>query len=268
MREGEAAGRLPATLDLLASDLELQYAGGIGVRGALAWPTAILVVLFLVTSVIMIFVIPAFKQVFTSFGADLPGPTLLVIAASDAFVSYWWIGLLVAVAAAAWAIRKGVVLPRIAILEHLVARVPVVRGYLLKAFSARLARVLAGVGEGGVPALQALAYVRATTRNAYLAGIAATLEGRLRQSPDLGAAVLGTPQMPGQLAVALEIGQRSGRPAQALRQVVSMSDAAAMRALVRLQQAILVGSYVLAGLLVGGVVIAMYLPIFKLGAVI
>ena len=268
VREGEAAGRLPATLELLAADLELRRSRGLGIQGALAWPATILVVLFLVTAVIMIFVIPAFKQVFTSFGADLPGPTLLVMAVSDVFSEYGWLMLVALVAAAIWVARKGLVFPRLPVLERLVVRVPVVRGFVLKSFASRLAHVLARVGEQGVPAPAALAYVRATAQNAHVADVAAALEARLRQSPDVAAAVMGTPRMPAQLAVALEIGERSGRPAQALRQVVSISDAEALRSLVRLQQAILVGSYVLAGLIVGGVVIAMYLPIFKLGAVI
>jgi len=213
----------------------------------------------------MIFVTPSFKQVFTSFGADLPGPTLLVMAVSDLAVDYWYwvlipVAVLAVVAQRRWA--RGL---RFATLDAALIQIPFVRRYLTKCFVSRLIQVLDRALSGSLPLIPAVAYLRATAGNTRLTGAAGVLEAQLLGGKDLTAAVRDTPSMPGQLATALELGAATQDPGAMLRQLAAFSEGEAARSLMRLQQALIACAYVAAGLIVGFFVIAMYLPIFRMG---
>lgn len=267
VRAGENGRALPEALELLAADYEQLALQRSAVRGALAWPAAIVVVLVLLVALVLIFVIPAFKQVFTSFGADLPDATLLVMAISGAVADYWYVAAALVALAVVFAAR-GAALPGRAWIDRGLLCLPFVRPYLVKTFVARVSRALGAASESRLPLPAALAYLRATAGNLRLAESAASLEAQLRAGKGLAAAVHENPHLPGQLAVALELGERSNSLAPALRQLVAFSEGEAARSLMRLQQAILIGTYICLGIIVAFVVIALYLPIFKLGAAV
>lgn len=267
LRAAEAQQALPAALDLLAADYEARALQSAAVRGALAWPATIAIVLALLVTLVMVFVVPMFKQTFASFGADLPALTLVLLALGDAFAQFWYVvlALIVVVVVLAW---RGVALPGRAWLDRGLLRLPFVRPYLLKSFVARVSRALGAAAESRLPLPPALAYLRATAGNRGLTDSAAALEAQVRAGKGLAAAVRESPPLPGQLAVALELGERSNNLGPALRQLVAFSEGDAARSLVRLQQATLIAIYLCLGLLVAFVVVALYLPIFGLGAAV
>ena len=265
VRSGEDGGTLRSALDLVATDFELRRIHQVGVKGALAWPITILVVLAMMVGLIMIFVIPAFKDVFSAFGADLPTPTLLVMGLSDLFVKYWYVLAALVVAAVVAFRSAGRRMARIAAFDAAMMRIPFLRSHLIKTFVSRLSHILAHALEGELNVAAAVAYLRATAGNLELAGLARELESQLASGKDLVSAVRDTPRLPGQLAVAVELGAKAYDPVVALRQVVAFSEGEARRSLVRLQQALLVSTYIATGIIVGGTVIALYLPIFRMG---
>ena len=267
IRAAESESALAEALDLLATDYELRALQRSAVRGALAWPAAIAVVLVLLVALVMLFVVPAFKQVFASFGADLPAATLLLMGIANALGEYWYVWVALIVLVALYALRGGT-LPGRAWLDRGLLRLPFVRPYLVKTFVARLSRALGAAVDSRLPLAPALAYLRATTGNRRLTESAAALEAQVRAGKGLAAAVRESAHLPGQLAVALELGERSNNLGPALRQLVAFSEGDAARSLMRLQQAALITTYLCLGIIVAFVVIALYLPIFSMGAAV
>jgi type IV pilus assembly protein PilC len=154
---GEQAGILDTLLDRLATYKEKMIAIKSKIKSALFYPIAILVVAFVITAIIMIFVIPAFKQVFTSFGADLPAPTLIVMAISDFFVAYWWlifgsIGGGLYSFFAAWKRSEKVQMA----MDRLLLRLPIFGDIIRKSVIARWTRTLATMFSAGVPLVESL----------------------------------------------------------------------------------------------------------------
>ena len=149
---GEQAGILDSLLDRLATYKEKILAIKSKIRSALFYPLAIIVVAFVITAVIMIFVIPAFKQVFASFGADLPAPTLIVMAISDFFVEYWYaifFGIGAAIYAFFWTWKRSVKMQ--IFMDRLILRLPVFGDLVRKSAIARWTRTLATMFAAGVP---------------------------------------------------------------------------------------------------------------------
>ncbi len=267
IRAAEADNALAAALELLATDYEQRALQRAALRGALAWPAAIAAVLVLLVAMVMLFVVPAVKHVFASFGADLPGATLLLMAVSDAFAEYWYLAVAIVVAVVI-VVRRGAGIPGRAWLDRVLLRLPFLRSYLVKSFVARVSRTLGTAAESRLPLPAALAYLRATSGNRSLAETTAALETGLRAGKGLAAAVRESVRLPGQLAVALEIGERTNSLGPTLLQLVAFSEGDAARSLMRLQQAGLIATYLCLGLIVAYVVIALYLPIFMLGAAV
>ena len=166
VRAGEAAGILDNLLDRLATYKEKILAIKSKIKSALFYPTAVIAVAFLVTAVIMIFVIPAFKQVFSSFGADLPAPRLIVISISDFFVANWWwmFGL---IAGTIWFFfytwKRSVKMQ--AFMDRLMLRLPIFGDVIRKATMARWARTLSTMFAAGVPLVEALDSVAGASGN-------------------------------------------------------------------------------------------------------
>ncbi|MGH8668846.1 MAG: type II secretion system F family protein, partial [Burkholderiales bacterium] len=163
---GEQAGILETLLDRLATYKEKILAIQSKIKSALFYPIAIVAVAFIITAVIMIFVIPAFKQVFTSFGADLPAPTLLVMAISDWFVNYWYIifpviGGSIYGFLEAW--KRS--LPVQIFMDRVVLRIPVFGDLVKKSCIARWTRTLATMFAAGVPLVEALESVGGAAGN-------------------------------------------------------------------------------------------------------
>lgn len=266
--KAEADGSLPAVLNLLARDFEHRARFRTATRAAVAWPVLSLGFFVLVLIAMAVFVIPKFEEVFEGFDANLPGPTRLLIGFSHLLLNGWFIWVPLALLAIfAWVRyrrRWEWVQGR---LDALALHTPIVRNYLAKTLVSRLASSLIAVTDGA-PLREALGHLRATlTSRAHAAQIAA-LEARVAGGMSLAEAMAASPELPGRLRVAVELGSRAGLLGAALRQTQSLSDEEAERSLMRLEQGTLVAAYVAVGLLVGFIVLAMYLPIFKMGSVI
>ena len=263
---GEQAGILETLLDRLATYKEKILAIQSKIKSALFYPIAIIAVAFIITAVIMIFVIPAFKQVFTSFGADLPAPTLLVMAISDWFVSYWYI-IFPVIFAAIWgffeAWRRS--LPVQIFMDRLVLRIPVFGDLVKKSCIARWTRTLATMFAAGVPLVEALESVGGAAGNYIYQQATRQIQNEVSTGTSLTVAMQNTSVFPSMVLQMCAIGEETGSLDGMLGKVADFYEQEvddAVEALSSLMEPMIM---VVLGTLIGGMVIAMYLPIFKLG---
>lgn len=266
---GEAAGILDSLLDRLATYKEKILAIKSKIKAALFYPLSIIVVAFVITAIIMIFVIPAFKQVFTSFGADLPGPTLLVMAISDFFVQYWYAlfgGLGGAIYAFFWTWKRSEKMQ--IFMDRLMLRIPVFGDLVRKSSIARWTRTLATMFAAGVPLVEALDSVAGASGNHEYFVATKKIQSEVATGSSLTSAMQGTDVFPNMVIQMVAIGEESGALDSMLSKVADYFEQEvddAVEALSSLMEPMIM---VVLGTLIGGMVIAMYLPIFKLGAVV
>jgi type IV pilus assembly protein PilC len=265
VRGAEGAGKLAGALDLLADDYERRAAARLGFGAALVYPSLLAALIVVLVLALLMFVVPAFKLVYTNFGADLPGPTLALLSLGDFMNDFWWLWLPLLVAAIVVVCLRRRIAPAARFLDRVALITPALRSYLLKQFAARAAATLERALDSGLAVADAVAHLRATTPNGLIAARLRALEERLRAGEALPEAVRAVRELPPRLALIIELGSRTGSIAGALRHSVSMSDADAGRSLARLQRTFTLASYVTFGLVVGFTVLAVYLPIFKLG---
>jgi type IV pilus assembly protein PilC len=263
---GEAAGILETLLDRLASYKEKILAIKAKIKSALFYPVAIIVVAFIITAVIMIFVIPAFKQVFTSFGADLPAPTLFVMAVSDGFVQYWWI-IFPAVIGSVWGFlelwKRSV--PVQIFMDRVMLRAPVFGELIRKSTIARWTRTLSTMFAAGVPLVEALDSVGGASGNYIYVMATKGIQQKVSTGSSLTSAMQESNVFPNMVIQMVSIGEESGALDNMLGKVADFFEAEvdeAVKALSSLMEPMIM---VVLGVLIGGMVIAMYLPIFKLG---
>lgn len=266
---GEQAGILDSLLDRLATYKEKILAIKGKIKSALFYPVAVLAVGFIVTAVIMIFVIPAFKSVFSSFGADLPGPTLVVMAISDFFVAWWWLifGILfggIYFFLQAW--RRS---PKIqAMMDRALLQAPIFGDLVRKSSIARWTRTLATMFAAGVPLVEALDSVGGASGNWVYAEATKKIQGDVSTGVSLTNAMQNTNVFPNMVIQMVSIGEESGSLDSMLSKVADFFEAEvddSVDALSSLLEPLII---VILGVLVGGMVVAMYLPIFKLGQVV
>jgi type IV pilus assembly protein PilC len=233
------------------------------------YPLAIIVVAFVITAVIMIFVIPAFKQVFASFGADLPAPTLIVMAISDFFVEYWYAifgGIGLAIWAFFWTWKRSVKMQ--IFMDRLTLRLPVLGDLVRKSAIARWTRTLSTMFAAGVPLVEALDSVAGAAGNYEYYVATKKIQSEVATGSSLMSAMQGTEVFPNMVLQMVAIGEESGSLDAMLSKVADFFEAEvddAVNALTSLMEPMIM---VVLGTLIGGLVIAMYLPIFKLGAVV
>ena len=266
---GEAGGILEALLDRLAIYQEKTMAIKNKIKSALIYPIAVLVVAFVVLAVIMIFVIPAFKDVFSSFGADLPAPTLVVIALSEFFVKYWYLifGFLgggIYFFMESW--KRSEKMQRA--MDRLLLRVPVFGDLVNKSAVARWTRTLSTMFAAGVPLVEALDSVGGASGNAVFAD--ATVQ--IQKDVSTGAALTTSMQMtgvfPNMVLQMCAIGEESGSLDQMLGKAAEFYEDEVDEAVKGLSSLMEPFIIVILGTLIGGIVVSMYLPIFKLGQVV
>ncbi len=263
---GEQAGILDSLLDRLATYKEKILAIKSKIKSALFYPIAIIVVAFIITAVIMIFVIPAFKQVFASFGADLPGPTLVVMAISDFFVEWWFLifgGLFGAVYGFfyAWKRSRAVQI----MMDRVLLRVPVFGDLVRKATIARWTRTLSTMFAAGVPLVEALDSVAGAAGNYEYWVATKKIQSEVATGSSLVVSMQNTEVFPNMVLQMVAIGEEAGSLDGMLSKVADFYEAEvddAVEALSSLMEPIIM---VVLGTLIGGMVVAMYLPIFKLG---
>ena len=266
---GEQAGILDTLLDRLATYKEKILAIKGKIKSALFYPTAIVVVAFVITAIIMIFVIPSFKQVFSSFGAELPAPTLIVMAISDFFVAYWW-AIFGIVAGAVYgfinaykkseSMRNG--------MDRLMLKVPVFGDIVRKASIARWARTLSTMFAAGVPLVEALGSVAGAAGNAVYMKATKRIQQEISTGTSLTVSMQGVDVFPNMVLQMVAIGEESGALDSMLSKVADFYEAEvddAVDAMSSLMEPVIM---VVLGTLIGGMVIAMYLPIFKMGQVV
>ena len=263
---GEQAGILETLLDRLATYQEKTLAIKSKIKSALFYPIAIIAVAFIITAVIMIFVIPAFKQVFTAFGADLPAPTLFVMAISDAFVQYWYIIFSVIGGGIygfleSWKRSLAVQI----FMDRLMLKAPVF-GHLVKISSiARWTRTLSTMFAAGVPLVEALDSVGGAAGNYVYQEATKKIQQEVSTGTALTVAMTNTNVFPSMVLQMCQIGEETGALDGMLGKVADFYEAEvddAVEALSSLMEPMIM---VVLGTLIGGMVIAMYLPIFKMG---
>ena len=266
---GEQAGILDSLLDRLATYKEKILAIKGKIKSALFYPIAIVVVAFVITAIIMIFVIPSFKSVFASFGAELPAPTLIVMAISDFFVTYWW-AIFGAVGGALYALgttyRKSEAMRNG--MDRLMLKVPVFGEIIQKASIARWARTLSTMFAAGVPLVEALGSVAGAAGNAVYMQATKRIQQEISTGTSLTVSMQGVDVFPNMVLQMVAIGEESGALDSMLSKVADFYEAEvddAVDAMSSLMEPIIM---VVLGTLIGGMVIAMYLPIFKMGQVV
>ncbi|MET0679640.1 MAG: type II secretion system F family protein [Burkholderiales bacterium] len=266
VQAGEQAGILETLLDRLATYKEKILAIKSKIKSALFYPVAVIVVAFIITAVIMIFVIPAFKQVFTSFGADLPAPTLFVMGISDFFVEYWYLifGIVIGGVWGFFELWQRSEAVQIA-MDRTLLRSPIFGDIVRKSVIARWTRTLSTMFAAGVPLVEALDSVGGASGN-YVYKIATKqIQQEVSTGTSLTAAMGNANVFPNMVVQMASIGEESGSLDHMLSKVADFYEAEvddAVDALSSLMEPIIM---VVLGVLIGGMVVAMYLPIFKLG---
>ena len=266
---GEQAGILETLLDRLATYKEKILAIKSKIKAALFYTIAIMVVAFVITAVIMIFVIPVFKQVFTSFGADLPAPTLIVMAISEFFVKTWYImfpliGGAIYFFLESW--KRS--LPMQIFMDKLSLKLPIFGDVIRKATIARWTRTLSTMFAAGVPLVEALDSVGGASGNYVYSSATKKIQGEVSTGTSLTVAMQNANVFPPMVIQMCLIGEESGALDSMLSKVADFFEAEvddAVDAMSSLMEPVIM---VVLGGLIGGIVIAMYLPIFKLGSAI
>ena len=266
---GEQAGILDTLLDRLATYKEKILAIKSKIKSALFYPIAVIVVAFIITAVIMIFVIPAFKDVFKSFGADLPAPTLLVIAISDFFVAYWWaifgiIGGGLYAFLESWKRSEMVEMA----MARLLLRAPVFGNIVRKSVIARWTRTLSTMFAAGVPLVESLDSVGGASGNHVYKVATKQIQSEVSTGTSLTTSMQNTNLFPNMVTQMVAIGEESGALDSMLGKVADFFEQEvddAVEAMSSLMEPMIM---VVLGTLIGGMVVAMYLPIFKLGSVV
>jgi type IV pilus assembly protein PilC len=266
---GEAAGILEALLDRLAIYKEKTLAIKSKIKSALFYPVSIIVVAIVITAVIMIFVIPAFKSVFASFGADLPTPTLIIMGISDWTVANWYIvfpamGGSVYGFLEAWKRSLAVQI----FMDKISLKAPVFGSLLRKAAIARWTRTLSTMFAAGVPLVEALDSVGGASGNYVYLQATLKIKAEVSTGTSLTVAMQNANVFPAMVLQMCMIGEETGALDAMLGKVADFFEAEvddAVEALSSLMEPIIM---VVLGTLIGGMVVAMYLPIFKLGGAV
>jgi type IV pilus assembly protein PilC len=266
---GEAGGILEALLDRLALYQEKTLEIKRKIKSALMYPIAVIVVAFVVLTVIMIFVIPAFKEVFKSFGADLPAPTLVVIAMSEFFVSYWWaiFGFLGGggyFLLESW--KRSEKMQKA--MDRLLLRIPIFGDLIFKSVVARWTRTLSTMFAAGVPLVEALDSVGGASGNAVFVEATEQIQKDVSTGTALTTSMQSTGVFPSMVLQMAAIGEESGALDHMLGKAAEFYEQEVdemVKGLSSLMEPFII---VILGVLIGGIVVSMYLPIFKLGAVV
>lgn len=266
---GEAAGILESLLDRLAIYMEKTEAIKSKIKSALMYPISVIIVAFVVIVVIMIFVIPAFKQVFSSFGADLPAPTLFVIAMSEFFVQWWWLifGLMGGGGyffMQSWKRNEKMQMA----MDRLMLRIPIFGDLINKSCIARWTRTLSTMFAAGVPLVEALDSVGGASGNSVYAIATERIQQEVSTGTSLTAAMTNANVFPSMVLQMCAIGEESGSIDHMLGKAADFYEAEVddmVAGLSSLMEPIII---VVLGSIIGGIVVSMYLPIFKLGQVV
>jgi type IV pilus assembly protein PilC len=266
---GEHAGALETLLDKIATYKEKTEALKKKIKKALFYPSAVLAVAIIVTLILLIFVIPQFESLFEGFGADLPAFTRMVIDLSE-FVQNqgWWMALMAGAGGYAFFYFKKRSRPMRRALDRMMLKAPVIGPIMVKAAIARYARTLATMFAAGVPLVEALTSVAGATGNIVYEEATLKIRDDVSTGQRLQRSMEDTGLFPNMVIQMISVGEESGSLDSMAAKVADFYEAdvdAAVDGMSSLLEPLIMA---ILGVLVGGLVIAMYLPIFKLGAAI
>jgi type IV pilus assembly protein PilC len=266
---GEQAGILETLLDRLAQYKEKILAIKGKIKSALFYPISIIVVALVVTAVIMIFVIPVFKDLFKGFGADLPGPTLVVMSISDWMLANWW-WLFPGAGGGIWFFfytwKRSATVQRF--MDRLALRVPVFGDVIRKACIARWCRTLSTMFAAGVPLVESLDSVAGAAGNFVYFEATKKVQAEVSTGTGLTMAMTNSNVFPSMVLQMVAIGEESGSLDAMLSKVADFFEQEVDEAVESLSSLMEPMIMVVLGGLIGGIVVAMYLPIFKMGQAI
>ncbi|TDK64517.1 type II secretion system F family protein [Sapientia aquatica] len=266
---GEQAGILEDLLTRLAIYKEKTVAIKAKIKGALFYPVSIIAVAFVVTAVIMVWVVPAFKDVFKSFGADLPAPTLVVMGISDFVVKFWYLVFGVPIIGLylffqAW--QRSLEIQRV--MDKLLLKLPIFGEIIRKATVARWTRTLATMFAAGVPLVESLDSVGGAAGNAVYLDATLKIQNEVSSGTSLTIAMQNADVFPTMVTQMVSIGEESGSLDAMLGKVADFYEEEVDEAVASMSSLMEPLIMVFLGVIIGALIIAMYLPIFKLGAVV
>lgn len=266
---GEAAGILETLMDRLATYMEKTENIKSKIKSALMYPSAVIVVAFVVVTVIMIFVIPAFKEVFTSFGADLPAPTLFVMGISEIFVQWWWLIFGLIGGGSYFFLQSWKRSERMQqTMDRLLLKMPVFGALINKSCIARWTRTLSTMFAAGVPLVEALDSVGGASGNYIYLSATEKIQQEVATGTSLTMAMTNANVFPNMVLQMTAIGEESGSIDHMLGKAADFYEQEVddmVAGLSSLMEPIII---VFLGTIIGGIVVSMYLPIFKLGQVV
>ena len=269
VRAGESAGVLETVLDTIASYKEnIENLKG-KIKKALYYPATVVAVAILVSAILLVFVVPQFEKTFASFGAELPAFTLMILAASDFMIAYWWLVLFIVIGAGvAFVMAKNRSVKFAHFIDRMMLKLPVVGQILHNSAIARFARTLAVTFQAGVPLVEALDTVAGATGNV----VYETAVRRIRDDVSVGYQVnLAMKQVnlfPHMVVQMVAIGEEAGALDTMLYKVAEFYEQEVNNAVDALSSLLEPLIMIILGVVVGGMVVGMYLPIFKIAATI
>jgi len=266
---GEQSGALETMLDKLATYKEKTEALKAKVKKAMTYPISVMVVAFVVTAILLIFVVPQFKEVFSSFGAELPAPTLFVIALSDFMQDYWWVFVLT-VGVSIWAFKRAHATSAEfrKNIDRLILGVPIIGEITTKSAIARFARTLETMSVAGVPLVEAMDSVAGATGNIIYEQACMEIKNDISSGTQLQTSMKSSGLFPNMAIQMISIGEESGSLDFMLSKVADFYETEVdnlVDNLTSLMEPLIMS---VLGVLVGGLIISMYLPIFQLGNVV
>ena len=266
---GEQAGALESLLDKIATYKEKTEALKKKIKKALFYPAAVMVVAVIVTIILLIFVIPQFESLFKGFGADLPAFTQMVIGMSR-FVQDqgWWMAIVTGGAIYAFFYFKKRSRAMREAIDRLSLKLPIVGPILVKAAIARYARTLSTMFSAGVPLVEALDSVAGATGNVIYEKAVLRMKDEVATGQRLQRAMENTGLFPNMVVQMIAVGEESGSLDEMSGKVATFYEQDVDNAVDSMSSLLEPLIMAILGVLVGGLVIAMYLPIFKLGAVV
>jgi type IV pilus assembly protein PilC len=265
---GEQAGVLETLLHKIADYKEKTESIKAKIKKALTYPTAVLVIAFIVTAVLLIFVVPQFEELFKGFGAELPAFTQMVVNLSKLFQEYWYVGLGVI-------IGLGFTFTRLKqhskefnrLLDRTILQIPIIGAIIHKAAIARFARTLSTMSAAGVPLVEALGSVAGATGNVVYGNAVLKMKDEVATGTQLQMCMRQANLFPNMVVQMVAIGEESGSLDSMLGKVADFYEEEVDNAVDALSSLLEPMIMAILGVVVGGLVVAMYLPIFKMGSV-
>ena len=266
---GESAGILESLLDRLATYMEKTEAIKSKIKSALMYPISVIIVAFVVVTLIMLFVIPAFKEVFSSFGADLPAPTMFVIGMSEFFTTYWWLIFGILGGGIYFFLQAWKRSPKVQVfMDRALLKLPVFGALIDKSCIARWTRTLSTMFAAGAPLVEALDSVGGASGNIIYKEATDKIQKSVSIGTSLAVAMTDANVFPSMVLQMCAIGEESGAIDHMLGKAADFYEAEVdemVAGLSSLMEPIII---VFLGTIIGGIVVSMYLPIFKLGQVV